>query len=281
MGYETGVDLSALFEPLTAPYLRRALVELLVLAVPAGLLGAWVVVRRQAFVVHGMGHATFPAVVIASLAGWPALPVSVAAAILLAAVVALLMRRPQVSHSAAVAVVLSASLAIGAVLVSDIRDPGVSANTLLFGSIFATTWADAVISAAIGVAALGVVVIGYRGLTLAGFDADRRGTGAADLVLLVVLAIAVALAARIVGSLLVAALFLIPSATARQVTRRMPTLMLSGVAIAAFDGIAGLWLAVRMDTPPGASIAAFAAAVFVLVVTARSARSLYMRTVPT
>lgn len=262
--------------PLTPTYMQRALLEVVLIAVPAGLLGAWVVVRRLAFLTHAVGHATFPALVIAALAGWSALGATVGAALAIAAAMALLQRVLPDAGGVAVAVVLSTSLAIGAVLVSDIDDPGVSANGLLFGSIFGLSAVDVAASAVVALACLLVTAAAYRPMGAAAFDRDLARTsgggpvGVIEVVQLALLAVAVGVSARVIGSLLVSALFLIPAATARQFTVRLPTLMTWAVVIAAADGVVGLWLATRLDTPPGASIAACAAVVFVAVSGARS-----------
>ena len=52
-----------------APYLQRALVEMLLLAVPAGLLGTWIVLRRLAFFTHAVGTVALPGLVLASAWG--------------------------------------------------------------------------------------------------------------------------------------------------------------------------------------------------------------------
>jgi ABC-type Mn2+/Zn2+ transport system permease subunit len=104
-----------------------------------------------------------------------------------------------------------------------------------------------------------------------------------DIVLMMLVAASVAVAVRAVGSLLVASLLLVPSATARLVTRRIPTMHLVGIAFAAAEGVAGLWVAYRLDAPPGAGIAVVAASVFVVIAVARtlhSRRGRHMAVVP-
>ena len=64
--------------------MQRALVEVLLVAIPAGLLGTWVVTRKLAFVTHAVGHATFPALVIAVIAGWSLTGTSLVAAVAVA-----------------------------------------------------------------------------------------------------------------------------------------------------------------------------------------------------
>lgn len=278
------VDLYETFvAPLASHPLQRALGAILLIAVPAGLLGAWVVVRRLAFASHAIGHATFPALVIAAIAGWSLLATTVAAALLVGILLAGLARRPEVRSGTAAAVVLSTSLALGAVLVSDLTAPGITANGLLFGSIFGLRDGDLLACAAVAALALGATLVGFRPFTAAAFDGASAGIRrhGVDAVLILVIAVAVAVSARVMGSLLVGALFVIPSATARQFTARLPQLIGWGVLVAAVDGVAGLWLAATFDTPPGASIAAFASLVFAVTALARAANAHRLRTIPT
>lgn len=282
MGYEPHVDLYGTFiEPLTPHHMQRALLEVLVMAVPAGLLGAWVVVRRLAFASHAIGHATFPALVIAALAGWSLLATTIISALAIAAIIAALQRRRELQSGAAVAVVLATSLALGAVLVSDVHDPGVSANGLLFGSIFGLTTPDVIASAVVAALALAATLVGFRPFAAAAFDGSARDQRMADIVQLMLIAVAVAVSARIIGSLLVAAMYLIPAATARQFTTRLSSLMVWGCLVAAVDGVVGMWLSATADIPPGASIAVCATAVFLIAATGRAVGMRLLRTIPT
>ncbi len=270
--------LDLLTDPFRPVFMQRALVEVLVLAIPAGLLGTWVVTRRLAFAAHAIGHATFPALVIAALAGWSLFGTSLVAAIAIALVLTWMSRRPQFAGGVAVAIVLSASLALGAVLVSDIGDPGTRANALLFGSLLAIDNVDIVRTVVVAILALALTLGLGRDLASATFQrdlaiADGRGVVAIDVVLMVMMAVTVAVALPAIGSLLVAALVLVPSATARLCTRRIPTLHVVGVLLAAAEGVAGLWLAYRLDAPPGAGIAVVAAAAFVIVAIAQRLRA--------
>jgi len=277
-----------ILEPFRPAFMQRALFEVLLLAIPCGLLGTWVVTRRLAFVTHAVGHATFPALVVAALAGWSLFGTSLVAAVLLALGLAWMSTRPELSNGVAVAIVLSASLALGAVLVSNISDPGVRANGLLFGSLLAIGWTEIIRTAIVGALAIGLTLVAGRDLTAATFQrdlavADGQRVRTLDVVLMLLLAATVAVAVRAVGSLLVASLLLVPSATARLVTRRIATMHLVGVGFAAGGGVIGLWLAYQLDAPPGAGIAVVASAVFVSVAGLRGLwawRSRQLATIP-
>ena len=262
--------LDTLIDPFRPLFMQRALVAVLLLAIPAGLLGTWVVTRRLAFMTHAVGHATFPALVIAALAGWSLFGASLIAAVVLALGLSWLAQRPELANGVAVAIVLAACLAIGAVLVSDISDPGVRANSLLFGSLLAIGWDEVARVGVVAVLTVAVTLAFGRDLAAATFHrelaiADGRRVRLMDLVLMILLAATVAVSVRAVGSLLVASLLLVPSATARMLTGRVPTLHAAGIVLAAAEGVAGLWLAYRLDAPPGAGIAVVSAAVFVAV----------------
>lgn len=262
--------LDAIIDPFRTLFMQRALAAVLILAVPAGLLGTWVVTRRLAFMTHAVGHATFPALVIAALAGWSLFGASLGAAVALALGLTWLGTRRELPGGVAVAIVLAACLAIGAVLVSDITDPGVRANALLFGSLLAIGSDEVTRAAVIALLAIAATLAFGRDLAAATFHrelaiADGRRVRLVNVVLMVLLAGTVAVSVRAVGSLLVSALLLVPSATARMLTTRLVALHAAGIVFAAAEGVTGLWLAYQLDAPPGAGIAVVAAGVFVTV----------------
>ena len=61
-----------MLEPFELPFVQRGLVEILILAVPAGLLGTWIVMRGLAFFSHAVGTAAFPGLVLADGLGFAA-----------------------------------------------------------------------------------------------------------------------------------------------------------------------------------------------------------------
>src|SRR5262249_16626802 len=90
-----------------------------------------------------------------------------------------------------------------------------------------------------------------------------------DLALGAALALTVVAAVAAVGGLLVSSLFVVPAATARLFTRRLPGSIALSSALALGLATAGLWFAHRLSAPPGATVAALSAAVFALALAAR------------
>ena len=254
-----------MLEPFQLPFVQRGLLEILILAVPAGLLGTWIVLRGLAFFSHAVGTAAFPGLVLADGLGFGAPLGAFGAAVLFSAGSALLGRREEEATDSAVAIVLVGCLAAGTILASDVFGSGANVETLLFGSLLLIDGSDLVLAGvAAGLTVVVSLLLGRRWLA-AGFDPVAAAPGAGgrlDLALFGLIALAIVAALSVVGALLVTALFVVPALTARLFAQRMPSWQLASVALVALEGTVGLWLSVKTDAPPGATIAVVAGAVF-------------------
>ena len=264
-----------LTDPITTPFMQRALVAVVLLGVAGGLLGAWIVLRRLAFFAHAAGSATFPGLVVAG--PWAIAPplAALGAGLAFAGLLSRLTRRSGTSADAATGLLLAAALALGSVLASDVYPSGAGVDRLLFGTLLGVSDRDLWLAG--GAAALAVVAsAGLARTWLAtGFDpsgAPALGLDAArgDALLLVLLAATVVATLPAVGALLVSALLVIPAATARLLSGSLRGLLIAGVALAVTEGAAGLLLAYHLDLPPGPAIAVVGGALFALVASARA-----------
>jgi ABC-type Zn uptake system ZnuABC Zn-binding protein ZnuA/ABC-type Mn2+/Zn2+ transport system permease subunit len=262
-------------DALQLPFFQRGLAEVLLLSVGAGILGTWIVLRGLAFFAHAVGSATFPGLVLADGLGFAAGLGAFGTALVVAALVALLARRRADGADAATALVLCAALALGVILASDVFGSQAGVDSLLFGSLLAIGGGDLALAAAASAAVLAAsLLLGPRWLAT-GFDPGAaRSAGARsalpDAVLLALVALTAVAVLAAVGSLLATALLVVPAATARLVTSRMRSWQLGSVALAAGEGVAGLFLSFETDAPPGATIAVLSGAVFALVAVARA-----------
>jgi ABC-type Mn2+/Zn2+ transport system permease subunit len=242
------------------PFLQRATVELLLLAVLAGALGPWIVLRRLAFFSHAAGTGAFPGLVLASAWGIPAPLGALAGALGLAAGVDRAQRTRRLDAGAATGLLLVAALAVGAVLASDVFESGTAVDRLLFGTLIGLTQGDvALTGAAAALAVLVALAFGRRWLA-EGFE--ERPTGP---LLLVVIVVAVVVAVDAVGALLVSAILVVPAATVRLLTEDRRALHFGTAALAGLLGLGGLAIAYAANVGPGPAVAvlgtlAFAAA---------------------
>jgi manganese/iron transport system permease protein len=267
-----------LTDPFSPVYMQRALLELALLSLTAGALGAFVVLRRLAFATHALGIGAFPGVVVAVGLGVSAFLGGLVSSLLLALGLAGLARRRDLDPAAATGLLLAGALALGSLLVSDVFAGDARVDTVLFGSLLGVTDSDLVRSAAVvcGVA-LAAALLG-RGWLVVAFDRENaQALGfrpvPLDLALTVVLAVTAVASVNAVGSLLVSALFVVPAATARLVARRLPALVAGSALLAVAESIVGLWLAFRLDAPPGATIAICTTVAFAVVYSGRELRA--------
>jgi ABC-type Zn uptake system ZnuABC Zn-binding protein ZnuA/ABC-type Mn2+/Zn2+ transport system permease subunit len=265
------------FAPFHYAFVQRGVVEALLLSIPAGILGTWIVLRGLAFFSHAVGTAAFPGLVLAAGLGWPgAGGAAVAAAAYTVGVEGLASRRES-ERETLTGLALVGALALGVVLASDVFHSGANVETLLFGSLLLVGSSDvrlAAIAAAVTVALS--VTLGRRWLAV-GFERETaRGLGVrsvlVDAALLAAVAFAVVASLSAVGALLVSALFVVPAATTRLWFRRLVPWQLASVALAAAEAVAGLWLSVEVNVPPGAAIAVLAGGVFVVSAVMRLVR---------
>jgi ABC-type Zn uptake system ZnuABC Zn-binding protein ZnuA/ABC-type Mn2+/Zn2+ transport system permease subunit len=258
-----------LLDPFQLPFVQRGLIEVLILALGAGVLGTWIVLRGLAFFSHAVGTAAFPGLVLADGLGFAAPLGAFGVAVLFTIAVWALSRRRGAAYDSLTALVLVGCLAAGVILASDVFHSGSNVEQLLFGSLLLTDGADIRLAIfATAVVLVASLILGRRWLA-GGFDelddpaSSGRG-GWLELLLLCLIALATTAALTIIGALLVAALFVAPAATVRLFANRMTSWQVWSVLLAAAEGTAGLWLSVKTNAPPGATIATLSGAVFAL-----------------
>src|SRR3954471_4913039 len=158
------------------PFMRTATIEVLLLAVAGGLLGAWIVLRRLAFFAHAVGGATFPGLVVADATGLRPIVAALAVALAYAGGVhrAGSPARSAQAADAAAGLLLVAALAIGVILASDVFESGARVDRLLFGTLLGLDSGD--IAAAAAGAALALVATVLLGPAWLASGFDREGS---------------------------------------------------------------------------------------------------------
>ena len=261
-----------------APYLQRALAEMLLLAVPGGLLGTWIVLRRLAFFTHAVGTVAFPGLVLASAWGIAPQLAALASALGFGAAQERLTRGRRLAPDAATGLLLVGALAAGVVLASDVFASGAGVDRLLFGSLIGVSERDVWLTAVAAAAAVALDAALRRHWLAAGFEpgsAHALGlrTAWADRLLLCGIAVAAVVALDAVGALLVGVVLVVPAATARLLTRRVGTLRLAAIGFAAAEGVAAVLVADALNVGAGPVAAVLAGTVFAAVAVATSARA--------
>jgi zinc/manganese transport system permease protein len=270
-------DLDELFQ---YPFMVHALQAGTIVALVGALIGWFVVVRRESFVCHTLSVMSFPGASGAALAGLPLasgyFAFAVAGALAIAAGSRAGARRSLSHESAVVGTVGAVALALGYLFLSLYGGVLESVETLLFGSAVGISAGQVRTLAIVGVLALAALAAIARPLLYASVDeqaarADGVPVRALAVAFLVLLALAVAAIAQIVGVLLTFALLVAPAATAQQLTARIGASLALAVALALVEVWAALALTYFTDVALGFYVTSIALAFYAL---ARASRTL-------
>ncbi len=258
-------------------FLGRALLAGLGTAAAAGPLGCFVVWRRMAYFGDATAHASLLGVALslgfAVSIFWGTLTVALA----MAAVVSALAGRG-LAIDTTLGVLAHSALAFGLVAVSFMQGVRVDISAYLFGDILAVSRTD--LGFIWGGALIVVALIGWRWsrLLTATLNEDLAKAAGIDpgrerLVLTLALALVVAVAIKVVGALLIAAMLLIPPAAARAFARSPEGMAAGAVLVGAAAVAGGLAASLTFDTPAGPSIVATAAVIFAISTLAAALRA--------
>ena len=255
-------------EPLSLPFMQRALVGALGVAILCAVVGTFVVLLGLAFIGEGVSHGSLAGLALGFLLKLDLLLVSVPFGIGLALLIGYLAERTRTRFDAAVGVVFATSAAMGIALISAVRVfPDL--NSYLFGNVLAIRPLDLAFLGIAAVLVIAVVLLLQKELVLLAFDPEMARvmgvpTRAIYYLLLGLIGLTVIVCLRTLGVILVTALLVIPASAGRQIANRVPTMMLTAVVVSSLSAVGGLLLSYHLSISSGASIVLCSALCFVV-----------------
>ena len=247
----------------------RALAAGIGLAITVGPLGCFVVWRRMAYFGDTMAHSALLGVALSLLMDLNLTLSVFAVAAAISLLLLLLQKRGTLSTDALLGILSHATLAIGLVLVSFMTWVRIDLVGFLFGDILAVSRADVDLVWGGGVLVLFVIVRLWRPLVASTVnpelaEAEGLQPERARLVFMLLMALVIAIAMKIVGILLITALLIIPAATARRFSASPESMAVLASLIGGLAVAGGLFGSLKFDTPSGPSIVVAALGLFVL-----------------
>jgi zinc/manganese transport system permease protein len=236
-------------------FMRHATLAGTIIAVMAGAVGYFVVLRGLAFASHTLANIGFAGAAGAVLVGQP--PVYGLLAFTLAGGIGMgAFGKRLAQRDVAVGIILSLTLGLGILFISLYRGYSTNAYAVLFGQVLGVTQQDVVIALAIGVVSLLALGAMYRPLLFASLDeesAEAKGVPVRfiSIAFILVLALVVAEAVQIVGVLLIFALLVTPAAIAERIAMRPSLALLLSVVLALLFTWGGLIIAYYLPYPLG------------------------------
>lgn len=246
-----------------ASQLAGQLVVAAVIGAASGAVGAFILLRRMALVGDALSHVALPGIAIALAYRVDPFWGVVTTLLIAAPFVWWLERRSNLPTDALVGILFTTSLAIGILTI-----PDTEILESLFGAFPALSplaFAGTIIAAVIAVSCTFLLTRPFLYRLVSGELAQSAGVGSGyDLLLLVIFATIVALGIKLVGTLLMGALTIIPAAIARNLASGMRSYIVAASGIGAAVSVIGAFLANMAEIRPGPMIILLGVAIFLL-----------------
>ena len=247
----------------------RAMLGGVGLALAAGPLGAFVVWRRMAYFGDTLAHAGLLGIGLSLLLEVNASLGIAAVCVLVALTLVFLQRRQGLATDTLLGIMSHTTLSLGLVALSFMETVRVDLLSYLFGDILAIARQDLYLIWGGGLLALAVLASMWRSLLAITVDEElARVEGVAvfpvRLAYMLLLAVVIALAMKIVGILLITSLLIIPAAAARRLAGSPEAMAVLASLTGALAVVLGLLGSLRWDTPSGPSVVLAAGALFAL-----------------
>jgi zinc/manganese transport system permease protein len=228
-------------------FVQNAFLAGAIVSIICGLVGYFVILRGQAFVCEALSHIGFAGATGAALMGVGSLEGTFIFTLLAALGMGLLGRRLR-GRDIEIGMVLSFVLGLGILFLSIYAQTATGAVGVLFGSILSVTRVDVWITLGSGFLTVTLLAVLFRPLLFASIQpevAEARGIPVQQLSIsfLILLALSVAEAVKVVGVLLVFALLIVPAAAAEHVTHRPLFAIGLSISISLTSTLGGLTLA--------------------------------------
>jgi zinc/manganese transport system permease protein len=263
------------YEILIAPFtefefMRRALVGVCALALGAGPIGIFLMLRRMSLVGDAMAHAILPGAAIGFLvSGLSLLAMSTGgliAGFVIALLAGLVARTTELKEDAALAVFFLISLALGIIIVSA-RGTNIDLLHFLFGNVLALDDGALMLMAVNATVTLAGLALIYRPLVIECVDPGylrsvSRAGAPVHLAFLALVVVNLVSGFQALGTLLSVGIMIIPAAIGRFWARDITSMIAVAVAAGMVSGYAGLVLSYHAGAPSGPAVILFAGGLY-------------------
>jgi len=248
-----------MIEALQFEFMQHALLAGLLVSFAAGIIGSLIVVNRMVFLAGGIAHTSYGGIGLAVYFGLPiflgASFFAVGAALLIAALT--IKKRHRMDTF--IGLIWAVGMAIGVIFVDLTPGYNVDLMSYLFGSILAVSSEDLYFMGALLTLILLVVTFWYRDILAVSYDSEYAGLRGVNVrffytLILILSALTVVIAIKVVGLILVIAMLTIPVYIAEKLSSSLFAMMFLSGAIAILFTLLGLWFSYTYDLTSGASI---------------------------
>ena len=258
-----------MLDVLSYDFMRNALIAGVLIGISCGVVGSFVVVNRAVFLAGGIAHAAYGGIGLAFLCGFSPFLGATLFALFTSSLLAIAIQRWDQRLDTVIGVLWATGMALGTILID--VSPGYHKDVMsyLFGSILAVSRSDLYLMILLDILILAVIGFFYKEFLAISFDTEFAMTVGLPVrlfqfIFLWLVGLAVVMMIRVVGLILVIALFSIPPNIAEKFTSSLKKIILLGTLFAIVFSLLGLLISYHLNTSSGATIVMIAAITYLL-----------------
>jgi len=248
-----------LFDFLSHGFIQRALIAGSFIAILCSTLGVFLVLRRLSLIGDGLAHVTFGSVAVGLLLRTSPFYIAVPIVMLAGLGILKLTEKARLYGDAAIGIVSSIGIATGVILASIAGGFNVDLFSYLFGNILAISRTEVIISLSLSLILIAIVILYYEELLSITFNEESAKTTGIKTshinnILVLLIALTVVLAMKVVGIMLISALLILPPVTALQISRSFKATIIISALSGILSVISGIFVSFALNLPAGATI---------------------------
>lgn len=257
-------------EILTYDFMQRAFLAGIITAILASSMGVFIVLKRMSLIGDSLSHAALSGVALGMLFGFYPFYGALIFSVLAGFLIEIIRKAFDQYAEIALGVVMSGGMGLAVVLISIGKSFNADLLSYLFGSLVAVSGADLILIGIVGLIILLSLRVLSRELFAITFDEESaKVQGIAvdkiNIYFTILTALAVALAVRVVGTLLVSALMVIPAAISLQTAKSFRYTFVIAISVAIFSVVSGLYTSFIFDIAPGGTIVLILSTILIMI----------------
>jgi zinc transport system permease protein len=250
-------------------FMVRAFLAGVIVAVISPLIGSFLVVRRLSLIADALSHVALTGVALGLLLGINPLVTTIFCTTITAYIIEEIRSNEHISGESILAMILPGGLALALLLISISNGFNTNLFTYLFGSITTVTQQDIWIILALGICIVSILMIFYQQFVYTSFDEESARTSGIPVrlvnhIFMILIALTVSVAMKVVGALLIGALMVIPVISAMQIVKGFKLSIFVAIIIALISVLMGLVSSYYANLPAGATIVMISIILFIV-----------------
>lgn len=250
-------------------FMIKAFITAVLIAAATPCIGLPIVLKRFSAIGDATSHSALGGIAFGLIIGINPILGAVIFSVLAVLSIETLRKRFGKYSEIATVVVMSAGIGLTAILSGFLKNGSANINSFMFGSIVTISDFELILTIALSALVVFVTLLLYKEIFAITFDetsASLSGIpcGVINTILMILTAITVAVASRIVGALMISSLLVIPTATSMLISKSYKSTLIRSVALAEIFTVSGLFISFYLDLRPGGTIVLIGTAVLVI-----------------